>query len=128
MTRAYLDTSAFVKTIVREAESERLAAWLRASAERVSSELLRAEAGRAAHRYGPEARRRLNAALETIGLIAVDRTILDAAADLELEVRTLDAIHLASALALGGDLGVVVTYDLRMARAASALGLPTIAP
>ena len=45
-----------------------------------------------------------------------------------VELRTLDAIHLASALSLGGDLAVVITYDHRMTSAATALGLHTAAP
>jgi len=45
-----------------------------------------------------------------------------------IEVRTLDAIHLASALSLSGDLAVVMTYDHRMISAATALGLHTPAP
>jgi hypothetical protein len=43
-------------------------------------------------------------------------------------MRSLDAIHLAAALGLGGDLGAVVTYDASMSDAAQALGLPVIAP
>jgi predicted nucleic acid-binding protein len=128
VTRAYLDTSAFVKTVVDEPESERLAAWLPGWPDRVSSALLRAEAGRAIRRYGADAMRQAREALEGLELLRLDRAILDAAADLPVEARTLDAIHLASALALGPDLGVVVTYDARMAGAASELGIETIAP
>ncbi len=54
--------------------------------------------------------------------------LLDAAADLDVEVRSLDAIHLATALALGRDLGVLVTYDERMTRAARELAIEVAAP
>jgi hypothetical protein len=128
VTRAYLDTSAFVKTVVDEPESERLAAWLPAWPDRVSSALLRTEAVRAVRRYGTDAVRQARERLEGVELLQLDRAILDAAADLAVEARTLDAIHLASALALGRDLGVIVTYDLRLARAAGVLGVATVAP
>jgi predicted nucleic acid-binding protein len=128
VTRAYLDTSAFVKTVVDEPESERLAGWLPAWPDRVSSALLRTEAVRAVRPYGGAAVERAREKIEELELLHVDHAILDAAADLSVEVRSLDAIHLASALALGPDLGVIVTYDARMARAASELGIEAIAP
>jgi predicted nucleic acid-binding protein len=43
-------------------------------------------------------------------------------------MRSLDAIHLAAAMSLGPDLGVVVTYDERLAAAADLLGLPIASP
>lgn len=128
MSFAYLDTSAFVKTIVREPESEHLAAWLSKWPRRASSELLRTEAVRAVRRHGPEAVQRARAELAGVDVITVDRSLLDAAADIEIEVSSLDAIHLASALALGGDLGVLVTYDERMIRAGSELGVAVATP
>jgi predicted nucleic acid-binding protein len=128
VTLAYLDASAFVKTVVREPESARLAAWLSSWPDRVSSALLRTEAVRAARPYGRDAVERARLLLDDVELVDVGRAILDAAGDLDVEARSLDAIHLASALALGPSLGVVVTYDARMARAAAELGLATAAP
>jgi predicted nucleic acid-binding protein len=128
VTVAYLDTSAFVKTVVEEAESERLRAWLSRWPERASSALLRTEACRAVRLHGVASVVRAREKMEELELLQVDRTILDAAADLPVEARSLDAIHLASALALGRDLGVIVTYDARMARAARALELDLAAP
>jgi uncharacterized protein len=59
----------------------------------------------------------------------VNKRILDAAAVLRpSELRSLDAIHLATALALGSDLAHIVTYDERMLAAAHELGLRTAAP
>jgi predicted nucleic acid-binding protein len=117
-----------VKTVVEEAESERLRVWLPDWPERVSSALLRTEAVRAVRLHGSAAVERAREKIEELELLHVDRAILDSAADLAVEARTLDAIHLASALALGPDLGVLVTYDARMARAASELGIETVAP
>jgi uncharacterized protein len=68
-------------------------------------------------------------ALRTIDLVAIDDRILEAAGVLEPQIlRTLDAIHVATALAIGDDLAEIVTYDERMVEAARSLGLPTIAP
>jgi predicted nucleic acid-binding protein len=64
-----------------------------------------------------------------VDLIAIDDRILDAAGTLEPRVlRTLDAMHLATALAVGDDLDVILTYDDRMVTAAGLLGLRTASP
>ena len=61
--------------------------------------------------------------------MTVDDRILDAAGMLEPAIlRTLDAVHLATALALGDDLLEILTYDGRMAEGARLLGLPVLAP
>jgi predicted nucleic acid-binding protein len=67
--------------------------------------------------------------LASIDLIRMDDDLLERAAEIEPStVRSLDAIHLATALGIGSDLVAVVTYDARMSAAAQALGLPVIAP
>ena len=64
-----------------------------------------------------------------IHLIRMSEALLDRAAFLEpVTVRTLDSIHLAAALSLGSDLGVILTYDTRMIEAAASLGLATLSP
>jgi len=68
-------------------------------------------------------------ALRRIDLVAIDDRILDAAGTLEPGVlRSLDAIHVATALAIGDDLDVVVTYDERMIKATALMGIPTATP
>ncbi|MEK7862929.1 MAG: VapC toxin family PIN domain ribonuclease, partial [Chloroflexota bacterium] len=68
-------------------------------------------------------------ARRAIDLVAVGDGILDAAGTLEPAVlRALDAVHLATAMALGDDLDAVVTYDARMAESARLLGLPLATP
>jgi uncharacterized protein len=126
----YLDGSAFVKIVVEEPGSRRLRAYLaRQRLRHVSSALLRTEALRAVRHLGPQALATVREALRRVDLIGIDDRILDAAGILEPRiVRTLDAIHLASALALGDDLEAIVTYDQRMAEAAGLLGLPAVAP
>ena len=124
----YLDTSAFVKTIVAERESDALRRWLLPRSIQASSALLRVESLRALTAQGSEAVKRARAGFRLINLIAIDDEILDAAAELPGQVRSLDAIHLASARSLGDDLAALVTYDARMAATASALGVPVEAP
>jgi uncharacterized protein len=127
---AYLDTSAFVKLIVEEPESSALEQSLIRWPQRVSSTLLRTETVRALRRAGHEehvgkARRLFGA----IRLIRLDEPLLDRAGELEPpELRSLDAMHLAAALTIGPDLGVVFTYDARLKQAASELGIITESP
>lgn len=128
MTVVYLDTSAFVKTVVEEPESERLEAWLENRTQRSSSVLVRTEAVRAVRTYGDTAVLRTRRALGGLALIRLDDHLLDAAADLPPSLRSLDAIHVATAQSLGTALAALVTYDERMARVAEELGLPVTAP
>ena len=130
MSALYLDSSAFVKVVVEEAESAALRGFLAASdARRVSSALLRTEALRAVRHLGPEALATVREGLRRVELIAIDDRILDAAGILEPRIlRALDAIHLATALAVGDDLDAVVTYDERMVAAAALIGVPAASP
>ena len=130
MSAVYLDSSAFVKLVVEETESVALRAYLaNHGARRVSSALLRAESLRAVRHLGPDALATVREGLRRVDLIGIDDRILDAAGTLEPQVlRTLDAIHLATAIAVGDDLEVIVTYDERMLDAASLLGLRAATP
>jgi predicted nucleic acid-binding protein len=125
---AYLDSSAFVKTIVLEPESRQLATWLRSFPDRASSALLRTEAVRAVRSHGPELVQRVREEFANVELVQIDAAVLDAAANLDIQVRSLDAVHLATALALGPDLDVLVTYDERMIRGARELGIDVASP
>jgi len=128
VTLAYLDTSAFVKTIVQESESARLLSWLEQWPERASCALLRTEAVRALRPHGQERVEAARARFPTLQLARIDDRLLDDAAQLPIELRSLDAIHVAAARSLGSDLGALVTYDVRMASVARGLGLPVFAP
>ena len=128
-TAVYLDTSALVKLVVPEPESAALRAELARWNRRVSSALVRAELIRASARVGAAARRLAERVLATLDLIAVDDAILDAAGRLRPpELRTLDAVHLASARVIGPALGGLVAYDTRLLDGARAVRLPTIVP
>lgn len=130
MSAVYLDSSAFVKLAVEEAETDALRAFLRDhGGRRVSSTLLRTEAVRAVRHLGPEALAAVREGLRRIDLITIDDRILDAAGILEPRVlRTLDAIHLVTALAVGADLDAIVTYDTRMLEGAALIGVRTATP
>lgn len=126
---AYLDLSAFVKLVVRETETAALRRFLKRWPRRASSALVRAEAVRAVRRAGAEAVARTLTLLRRMHLVALDDEMLERAGLLDpVTLRTLDAIHLATALSLQGDLGVVITYDERMAEGARALGLRVAVP
>ncbi len=131
MTALYLDSSAFVKLVVEEAETAALRRFVAGTttARRTSSALLRTESLRAVRHLGPDALATVREGLRRVDLIAIDDRILDVAGTLEPQVlRTLDAVHLATALAIGDDLEAIVTYDERMFAAARLLGLPTATP
>ncbi|MBI4701555.1 MAG: type II toxin-antitoxin system VapC family toxin [Deltaproteobacteria bacterium] len=125
----YLDSSALVKLVVAEPESGALRRFLGRRPQRVSSALARVEVLRAVRLQGRPAAERAKKLLERIRLLRLDDVLLEAAAAIDPRVlRSLDAIHLASAQALGDDLDAVVTYDRRMSDAASGLGLPVRSP
>lgn len=125
----YLDSSAIVKLAIREPESSALHAHLRRRRPLVSSGLARTEVLRALLPLGPTAIARGHDVLGRIDLIRINDQVLNTAAEmLPPELRSLDAIHLATAQQLGTDLRHVVTYDDRMAQAARALGLEVANP
>lgn len=125
----YLDTSAFVKLVRSEPESRALRAELASGEPLVSSALLVVEARRATARYGAVALGRARAALSTVTLLPIDEATLERAAELEApELRSLDALHLAAASSLAGDLRRVYSYDARLSAAAASLGLDVLCP
>lgn len=121
-----------MKLVQKEAESEPLRRYLRRrrSDERVTSSLARVEVVRAVAAGGPAAIAKARRQLARLHQVTVDDTVLDTAATIGpgMALRSLDAIHLASAQPLGADLHAVVTYDQRMRSAATALGLSVDAP
>lgn len=125
----YLDSSAIVKLVVREAESAALRRWLRDHPVRMVSALARVEVLRAVRSQGGRALTRARRVLDRIVVVAIDDDVLEAAAELDVAVaRSPDAIHLATAVGLRADLDFVVTYDARMAAAAEVLEIDVAAP
>lgn len=125
----YLDSSAIVKLAVAEPESPALRRHLRRRRPLVSSALARTEVLRALLPAGAAAVASGRSVLADIELARVNDRVLAAAATLEpAELRTLDAIHLATAQRFAAELAQLVTYDDRMLAAAARLGLRTAAP
>lgn len=125
----YLDSSALVKLVVQEPESQALVAYLGDHPTRASSALARVEVTRAVRPQGSRAVARARQLLSRIALLHLDDALLDTAATLEGDhLRSLDAIHIASAQTLASGLAALVTYDRRMAEAASDIGLNVTTP
>ena len=122
----YLDSSAIVKLVVPEPETDALRSSLGRWPDRLSSALARVEVHRALRRAGASraVRARADAVLSGLVLIRIDDRVLSHACSFkEPMLRALDAIHLASALSLGDDPEAFMTYDARLARAAANLRL-----
>jgi uncharacterized protein len=126
----YLDTSAFVKLTIPEPETAALIAALPTRARLVASEILEVEALRAARRVaGADGAASARAQLAGVRLLPLTDQIRKRACELEPATpRSLDAIHLATALDLGELLTCMYAYDARMASAASDAGLQVCAP
>ena len=126
----YFDSSALVKLIVEEPESSTLDSWIEAEDVRVvSSDLARAETIRAVRRYWPELTVEARSLFDSVTCVRMTLEIVERAALLDPPgLRSLDAIHLATALELRNEVEGLVTYDERLARAARESGIPTLAP
>lgn len=127
----YLDTSALVKLVVSEADSAALRRFIsRVDPQSlVTSALTRAELLRAALRRNAASVQKARDVLEGVATITITEALLDSAGLIEPSgLRTLDAIHLVTAIELGTDLRQFVAYDARLLAAAREAGLPTLAP
>ncbi|MEX1006983.1 MAG: type II toxin-antitoxin system VapC family toxin [Acidimicrobiia bacterium] len=130
MTVAYVESSALVKLAVAEPETPDLKGALGAHDRIVSSDLGAIEATRAAwRRDGDSGAARARAALLRIFLIPIDRPVIDVACRLATPtLRSLDAIHIATALGLIADGVTFYSYDQRALDAARAAGLSVASP
>jgi uncharacterized protein len=131
----YLDTSALVKLVREEQESNALSLFME-GADIVSSELVLAELPRAIRRAvadDPELSldaliEQASDVLDALATLPIDQAILAAAGGLpEPVLRTLDAIHVAAALTLS-PIDAFVSYDERQSAAARLAGLRTVTP
>lgn len=124
----YLDTSAFLKLIATEDESAAMRAWFSSHDAVWSSQLLQTEASRAGARLGIDADV-IDDALETVSLILPSVATFFVARHLPPpSLRSLDALHLATAMEIGDDLEGIVVYDERLTDAARAASLKVFAP
>ena len=125
----YLDASALVKLIQAEAETAALLAQLGRWREHVTSVVGETEMHRAARRTGVVSEAEVDEVLERVALLALDEPVRQLARQVgSPRLRTLDAVHLASALSLGDELGGFCCYDKRLAEDAERAGLTVIAP
>lgn len=125
----YVDSSALVKLAVAEPESKALRDYLRRHGPHVASALARTEVARALLPLGSVAVDRGASVLQRVELIRISERVLRSAGAFEpLEIRSLDAIHLATAKLLQPGLRAIVTYDERMADAARAMKIQVRAP
>lgn len=125
---AYLDASAIVKLVVSEAESGALHRWFVEAERLATSRVGLVETVRATSRMPVDRDHRSNV-LANLEVLELTAKIADRAGEIQpAALRTLDAVHLASAIALGTEVDAFVTYDDRLASAARAIGLPVIQP
>lgn len=124
----YVDSSAFVRLVVSEPESGALRGFFMASPRRLTaSVLLEVEAMRVARAVGGTAAVGMAEALRSVVLVDIGRAIRTRARLLDpLGLRTLDAIHLATALEVGAN--DIVVYDNRLGEAAAAYGMDVLSP
>ena len=128
MSLVYADSSALIKLVIRERESAVLKRWLTGKRV-VSSRIAEVEVSRGARRSGREPRPSVEELLGEIDLIELGDRVVSRAVRLDPpELRSLDAIHLATALSIADDLDGFVTYDRQLGRAASAAGLSVASP
>ncbi len=130
----YLDSCAIVKLIRPERETAALSTWLNNAEDKVllSSALAEIEVPRALRRIDPGRLVAVPTILAKINRVEIDPTVrVTAAAYEDANLRSLDAIHLASAHSLmidGCGITAFVTYDKRLLAAAESVGLPTACP
>ncbi len=127
--RAYADASALVKLLLQESGSDELRQYLSLDRELITSRVATVEVRRAIARSTTPDDAALAELWHRIGLMELDAEVAEAASQaLPANLCSLDAIHLASALALRGDVGSVVTYDRRLAEAVRAAGMDVVSP
>ncbi len=125
---AYLDSSALVKPIAIEAETAALRHELRRWPHRASSALATIEVTRTARRLGGHAPAAATRVLAGLTLLTIDPIVPAATQIGGTTLRSLDAIHLATARSIWRELGTLITYDQRMINESHTLGLPVLAP
>jgi predicted nucleic acid-binding protein len=127
----YADTSAVIKLLAEESHSRAFAAFYdgHTDAEWVSSALLRIELTRVVTRAMPVLLPDARDLLSAFSYIAIDNDVVEGAMnEPDRGLRSLDAIHLATARILSEDLSAIVSYDDRLLKAAADAGLSTESP
>lgn len=131
MSLYYADTSAVIKLLAEETHSKAFAEFYdsHADAEWVSSALLRIEVVRAVSRVLPALLPDARDLLTAFSYVSIDDDIVEAAMnEPDRALRSLHAIHLATARILAPELAALVTYDDRLSKAAADAGLVITSP
>lgn len=128
MRNIYIDSSAILKFIIKEAESEAVVSISRARF--LTSELSQVEVTRAILRYEPSAIKVAENILDNFNYVKIDSQTLVQAERLpeRINLRALDAIHIAVASKMALKINSILTYDKQMAKAAKALGFEVLSP
>lgn len=126
----YIDTSAAVKLVVDEDHADAMRSWAAGHADELATaDLLRTELIRAVRRHRPARLQRAHEVLDSIALMALPTALFRDAAQIDpVELRSLDALHLAAARHLGDDLEGIVVYDTRLIEAARGYGIAVVTP
>jgi len=126
----YVESSALVKLAINEPEAPSLRQAIRSHDQLATSELAFLEVGRAARRDdGDDGLARTRAVMLPFVPVTIDRRILEAAVGIDpTTLRSLDAIHVATALGLQMPDLVFYSYDQRTISAAEANGLTVASP
>ena len=124
----YMDSSAIIKLIKPEKESAALIKKLPPSL--ITSRISRVEVARTIAKHEPDLLDATYDILADIQMIPVEDSIITIAENLPLHIdlRSLDSLHIASALAIRNTLKGIITYDKEMVRAGVALGFNTMSP
>jgi len=123
----YVDTSALVKLVIPETESASMREYVTDTL--VTSALTAAELRRTVRRMAPHLMVEAEQVLGQVTQLSIDADVLRSAGGLDpLSLRTLDAIHLATALRVRDELDAFVAYDSRLLEAARLAGIPTASP
>jgi len=124
----YIDSSAIIKLIKPEKESAALIKKLPSTL--IASRISRVEVTRTIIRYEPDLLDATYDVLADIQMVPVEDAIVTIAENLPqfIELRSLDSLHIASALAIKNVLKGIITYDKEMVIAAEALGFKTLSP
>ena len=125
----YIDTSALLRLVFPDDTTPALRRFLGEDPELVSSTLLLVEARRATLRRSVRRLAQVEILLREVEVVGIDDAVIESAGRLpDPGLRSLDAIHLATALLIREDVDALLTYDDRLAQAARSHGLPVAAP
>ncbi|OLT10729.1 hypothetical protein BJF78_05390 [Pseudonocardia sp. CNS-139] len=125
----YFDTSALLKLVRKEPGSDELVTYIGDRTDFLSSKLLVVESRRGVLREDVGMLPRVDLFLSRIDTISISDAIIESASRLtDRHLRSLDAIHIATALVVREEIEVLLSYDKRLLAVAEAHGIPTAAP